>query len=514
MIKKLQLFLLPFLIALVIVTVGYSLIHYYAFIKHEWIELDEFIVLYVGPGIFSFLLAFFYFKPRFLSLEFLKDKSEGVFQYALFSTALLAAPAIVTQNYLAEATSTLTETTGIQNLDKNKLSKYYRFKENYLNKLRAKAHSLLEYTDDSNEKVKIIIYVAVPFQLSETDTTQLNYWYGLSFDKTIEVTEDPEALDEAYKVFAQNCQDEFDLMALGNYDYLERLGKTTARENLRLAIEKEYPELASTAVVLMENNKPYEPQTDKIFPWIFIAFGISTGVFLVMILIKKIDPNYREEPEVRKQTAREDRNTFLELIRPQKDYYVTPMILILNVLIFLAMVASGAGFIDFKIDALIRWGGNLPSLTRGGEWWRLFTSTFLHGGLLHVGFNMYALIYVGPILERVMGNIKFLALYVASGIIASGASLWWHGENDIVSIGASGAIFGTFGCFLALLLLKKFTPEFKKAFLPNILFFVGFNLLYGMQGGIDNAAHIGGLVSGFLLGIIFSFFQSKREIII
>ncbi|WP_449401420.1 rhomboid family intramembrane serine protease [Chryseobacterium wanjuense] len=96
-----------------------------------------------------------------------------------------------------------------------------------------------------------------------------------------------------------------------------------------------------------------------------------------------------------------------------------------------------------------------------------------------------------------------------NGILASLVSLFWH--DATVSIGASGAIFGMYGLFMALMVFKIFTPEFSKAFLLSTLVFVGINLLMGLAGGIDNAAHIGGLLSGFILGILMVLFIIKED---
>ena len=141
-----------------------------------------------------------------------------------------------------------------------------------------------------------------------------------------------------------------------------------------------------------------------------------------------------------------------------------------------------------------------PSTTNG-EWWRLLTNSFLHGGLMHLLGNMYGLLFVGLFLEPKLGKTKYAVIYLTTGIIASTASLYFN--EPIVSIGASGAIFGLYGVFLALIMTKVFPKDFSKAFLTSTLIFIGYNLLMGFAGTrIDNAAHIGGLVSGFIIGLI------------
>ena len=164
------------------------------------------------------------------------------------------------------------------------------------------------------------------------------------------------------------------------------------------------------------------------------------------------------------------------------------------------MVIAGLGFISFKASDLLRWGANYKPSTTNGEWWRLLTNTFLHGGLMHLLANMYGLLFVGIFLEPRLGKIKYAIVYLTTGIIASAASLWWH--DATVSVGASGAIFGLYGLFLALLLTKVYPKDFSKAFLISTLVFVGYNLLMGLTGGIDNAAHLGGLLSGFIIGLL------------
>jgi len=190
-------------------------------------------------------------------------------------------------------------------------------------------------------------------------------------------------------------------------------------------------------------------------------------------------------------------------------HYVTYTLMAVNVAIFILMVLSGAGFITFDVEALFKWGGNVKSLTTNGEWYRLLTSTFIHGGLIHVAFNMYALFYIGLYLEPLLGRWRYLTVYLACGIFASLTSVWW--SDDRISVGASGAIFGLYGVFLALLTTDFIDKNMRKAMLQSIGVFVVFNLVYGMKAGIDNSAHVGGLVSGAVFGYIYYFFFLRSK---
>jgi rhomboid protease GluP len=195
---------------------------------------------------------------------------------------------------------------------------------------------------------------------------------------------------------------------------------------------------------------------------------------------------------------------------PSKGYFITPIIINLNIAVFLLMVISGVDFMSPDTESLIRWGANLRPVTLEGEWWRLLSNCFLHIGLFHLLFNMYALLYVGLLLEPYLGKLRFLTAYLLSGIAASTASLWAHEQT--VSAGASGAIFGMYGVFLAMLTTNFIDKSVRKALLTSITIFVVYNLMNGMKGGIDNAAHIGGLVSGFIIGYLYypSLKQNER----
>ena len=201
------------------------------------------------------------------------------------------------------------------------------------------------------------------------------------------------------------------------------------------------------------------------------------------------------QPPADKTSAAKDT---LGLFLPGKDYFITPILVVLNLVLFIAMVLTGVNLMEPDSASLIRWGANYSPLTLGGQPWRLLTCCFLHIGLIHLLLNMYALVYIGLLLEPYLGKVRFLAVYLLTGIAASVASLWWH--EITISAGASGAIFGMYGVFGALLTTNVIDKATRKPLLSSIGVFVVFNLVNGLKGGVDNAAHIGGLLSGIVTG--------------
>lgn len=197
-------------------------------------------------------------------------------------------------------------------------------------------------------------------------------------------------------------------------------------------------------------------------------------------------------------SASEGIRNFFSIFKPVQGYFITPILININILVFVLMVLSGVSIMMPEGESLLDWGANFRPMTLEGEWWRLLTSCFVHIGILHLLMNLYALLYIGVLLEPLLGRARFISAYLLAGIMASVTSLWWH--DLTISAGASGAIFGMYGVFLALLTTNIIDKTTRKPLLTSIAVFVGYNLLYGLKGGIDNAAHIGGLVSGLLIG--------------
>ena len=195
------------------------------------------------------------------------------------------------------------------------------------------------------------------------------------------------------------------------------------------------------------------------------------------------------------------RNSFWSFFIPRKGFIATPILIDLNLLVFIVMIASGVGIMSPSTLSLLKWGADFGPLTLTGDWWRAVTCNFIHIGAFHLLMNMYAFMYVGLLLEDLIGSRRMFMSYLLTGLCSAVFSLYMHGET--ISAGASGAIFGLYGIFLAFLFFHRIAKEQRKALLTSILIFVGYNLVYGMKAGIDNAAHIGGLLSGFLLGIAY-----------
>jgi len=184
--------------------------------------------------------------------------------------------------------------------------------------------------------------------------------------------------------------------------------------------------------------------------------------------------------------------------------WITYLLIAINLLVWGITVTNGSGFLQAPTDKLLLWGGNAASEVQRGEWWRLLTATFLHSGFLHLAMNMLGLVGVGITVERIYGHRLFALIYLGSGLIGSALSLHFSAQHA-VSVGASGAIFGVAGALLVgVFQHREQLPKiFGKQTLSSIGFFVVYSLMQGFSNhGIDNAAHVGGLVGGCLLAFL------------
>lgn len=197
-----------------------------------------------------------------------------------------------------------------------------------------------------------------------------------------------------------------------------------------------------------------------------------------------------------------DRNIKAQKLFATKKPVVTYIFIAICIIMFILTRGST------DINTLLKYGANNAYLTKSGEYYRLLSSMFIHIGLLHLLFNMYALYIIGPQVESFYGKFKYFLIYILSGVSGSILSITF--SSNTVSAGASGAIFGLMG---ALLYFGFFYRNYlgsviKSQIVPIIIL----NLVIGFStSGIDNAAHIGGLIGGILTSLALGVTDKTRK---
>ena len=189
-------------------------------------------------------------------------------------------------------------------------------------------------------------------------------------------------------------------------------------------------------------------------------------------------------------------NKLFEKVFSPKKIIMTKLILLICVVMYIILGINSNNFFNIGINALVNFGGNNLLIVQSGEVWRLISAAFLHVSLIHLLVNMYSLVIIGTQVETFIGKFKFLFVYLISAICGNLLSLIFN-EANIVSVGASGAIFGLMGALLYF--GYHYRLYLSEAIKTQIIPVIVLNLLLGfMVNGVDNAAHIGGLIGGYL----------------
>ena len=170
----------------------------------------------------------------------------------------------------------------------------------------------------------------------------------------------------------------------------------------------------------------------------------------------------------------------------------------LNVAVFVLQLVTGT-----TSGAVFQHGAMQAQAVAGGDYWRLLTAAFLHLSILHILFNMYALYLFGPFVERALGTVRYVGAYFTMAV-ASSVFVYWLADPRVGTAGASGAIFGIFG--LALLLLLRAKQDVR-----TLLALLAINAVISTQGNISWQGHLGGFISGCILGAAIAYAPRDRR---
>lgn len=190
---------------------------------------------------------------------------------------------------------------------------------------------------------------------------------------------------------------------------------------------------------------------------------------------------------------------FKDFIRSRQP--VNLIIVIVNIVVFIVLAVLGN---VENAYFMVEHGACFTPYVLDGEYYRLVTSMFLHFGIEHLFYNMLVLIFLGDTLEKIGGKIRYLVIYMLGGIAGNIVSVYFETRTDdyAVSAGASGAIFAVIGALVCVVILNRGKLEDYSG--RRLLLMAGLSVVEGLTSkGVDNWAHIGGLVTGFLLALLF-----------
>ncbi len=501
--KKLQLIYVPFILLCLIFVSGYSLLHWLLIIEFQLLSIDESIINFWLPLILPWPLLFFYLRPRLKLFRFTKSNSR--FIYFVIAVLLLAVPTIVAQEYLNSATGKLTQLESINALLHQPQTKYYQLNQFYIDKKHIGVQRNIEPIGKGNSELRMSLYIAMPIFAKRNESWLVGAkalaWYGKVYEKTISNRLEPQHKEALFQEFIHQSQQDFNAFKPEDFVYLDRIGPSTRYTQLLTAAQKSSVYFDGYQTVLMPVNKPFEARNGHKLAWIIAWLSFAAILWLLMSLMLKLDETQASKALVAQLSIEKPKAElygFLAEFKPRQGFVITPILLYINALIFMLMAFASQHVIAFPNSLLLDWGANLRQLVLEQQVWRLISNVFLHVGLMHLVFNLYGLFFAGMFSEPLLGKWRLLGVYLCCGLVASIASISWY--EAMISIGASGAIMGLFGVLIMWIWLGLLPLADNMPLALNLTLFVTVSLVMGLFGGVDNAAHLGGLGCGLLLG--------------
>jgi rhomboid protease GluP len=258
-------------------------------------------------------------------------------------------------------------------------------------------------------------------------------------------------METKYHAFIQEVDAQFRGEDPHSYRFLERAGRNADGEGFAAALRHARSDInLSSSTILIPHKEAFKDRTGQRLQWVFGSYAIGAIAWLGIVLFFPLDrAKYRRW---RKPKAATSPITQWRFLIPRRDAYGLPILLNLNILVFVVMLLTSTGAASFDTSQLLAWGANYRPSLHGLGLFRLISSQFIHGSILHLLNNMYALIFAGIALAPIMRNLGLIACYLLAGLGGSVASAVVHPAT--VSVGASGSIFGLFGVLVTLLALR------------------------------------------------------------
>ncbi len=495
---KYQLIFRPLCFLALVLIVGYSFLNAVILIPYHYFNLkEELFNLYI-PMALPWVPLYFLMLPRFNLLQPRNARANLNFPLSLFSWIVIFIATVLALSYLHKSTGKMEHLQSISEFEKKGSPQYCTLQNAFIWKKKIGHSNRIEISNKGGT-LNFYTYLTLPIfeKIEDTIKEDCTYWLAVEYHQSTSNRASQENKAKALITLHENVNRDLLETNFNQFEYLELLGNNELRKQSDNAIRQSILVRYKEPMFFKASKEPFEKRFGNIVLWFFITIIIGGLLIWTIIYFNKLRS---EDPEVLNSLQMESDPINFSVIKPREGFYSTPILVLLNIIVFIIMVISGEGFISFQVSSLLKWGANHKLEVLNGEWWRLLTSTFLHAGIMHLLFNMAALLYIGTMLEPLLGRTKFWVYYLLTGVVASFCSISIH--NQAISVGASGAIFGMYGIFLAFLINGMFPKAINKVFLLNTLLFVGINLIMGMAGNVDNAAHFGGLLTGILIGFV------------
>ncbi len=502
--EKIRLIVLPFLLLSAGMTIGYSAFRWLFEQQLGLLVLkDDVMELWIPFALVVLALAVFVRRwIRLLNLEG-KRGDYAAFYFAVIGL-VLGFPLVISQKYVSQAFFSLIQVKSPAEIEAIPGEKYFTIDRFQVDKQAAATYLTSRVSGRTNERLLFHLFVAAPFENTRS------VWCGVEYSSNISNRSSTESKMQERDRLVEKAQSNYESLTFGDVVYFEKLPDSEERDGCLNAVRRVVPDdELDEQVILTPRREQFDERLGDTFGWIFGAYAIGGVGMIILVAIPGLKPEEVERFTSKESSLIGDFREALQWFATFRQNKAIITLLAINILVFLTMVVIGISVVSPTPQELLELGGNRRAEVLNGEVWRLLTSMFLHGGVMHLVYNICALGVLGFFVESIFGIKRLLLVYIPGGLAASLSSIYWN--ENVVSVGASGAIMALSGLLLVLVVAKVLHEALRGMALTLAGLFGGISLLMGLGlGGIDNAAHIGGLCAGIVIAIMLTLFDKDQ----
>jgi rhomboid protease GluP len=489
----------------------YSLLHWLLLTLVEAPVVSDVVVNLLLPLALPWFPILLWMRHRIRLLTWRRENDPFVGYMLVW--LVIAIPTISVQMLIEDVTGTMTRLERIEALPDRHATRYYTVKQFALDKARARGRVHTSVSGRNSENWNVGIYYVVPFAPSAGTRGRTDAFMGYRYKENFRNSLSAEDKRAALERFVRQTEQDFAAEDFKWISYFDTIRTDDERSGFGAALREGFSRsLADVPPILRPRREAFESRTEGRLAW---PVGFSLGgivVWLLAALLVKANPEELARwHEERGASSNADLGELLSGLRPRAGFIVTPNLLIVLLLVWLAMAFRGLAIVGASADDLLAWGAVHGRALPDGEAWRFVTSLFVHASILHLFNNLLALVLVGLYVEEMFGSWWFGVVYLLTGLIGALAAVNWN--PNIVLVGASGSVFGVAGFGLALVLTKRKRFAASRAFVLKWAgTWLAINLLLGLiLPGVSFVAHVVGFLGGALIGGAATFVVRDRD---
>lgn len=503
---KLKKIVFPFMLWCLVLSIGYpTLAFFFSDLIANSSTIEEVFTFYI-PLVLVAVVIGWYFRGRIEIVKYSYDRMHGLLKPLMCMTTLFCL--IFVQDFLEISTNKLAKIDQFSALESAAPPKYFTVTSPQLDRYRG-GYFLVgrdRISRDSKNDKDFTLFVVTPASSSES------VWLGSRFHIRLSMKLGEQEINRRLQQFIQESRKQVFNHNLSNVQYYEVMRNSAERGNYIEAVKRS-SRIAENEVTMIKGHRTtFSDQPEKALSRFFTAFIFGNLILLLLVIFPAIDRKRLQDLEEGKKPGDDLIAIILPYLNLRGLWPATAFLLLAQIFIYLYMVWNGADPISPTAAEITVFGGQSRDLVNTGEDWRLFSSMFLHYGIMHLAMNLFFLGIFGRMLEEAAGPTWLIVLFVAFGLSGSIASHLQYANG--VSAGASGAIYGLAGILLIFVWQRivergerlKFWLTFAACSFSGILAFAT------GDSSVGHAAHAGGFFSGLVLGFILcNFFPSADD---